>query len=234
MFLHGYGADGNDLIALGQHWRHLLPSVAFLSPHAPEFCGGNPLFGGRQWFELTTSDLDALWSGAGNANMTTPHMDMPTSGADNTALPPFSDSLWRGVSNAAAALNAFLDDQLAALGLDDSALALVGFSQGTMLALHVALRRPRAVAALVGFSGLLIEPGRLASEIVSRPPVLLVHGDADDVPFSERYQFIGDPRHSPYADTDGTGATAPHGYNWYFDNFVDVVITVGPYLHTAQ
>lgn len=181
VFLHGYGADGNDLIALGQHWRHLLPGVAFLSPHAPEFCGGNPFFGGRQWFDLTPNDLDALWSGTSDADMAAPHMDTPTSGADNMALPPFSDSLRRGVSNAAAALNAFLDSQLAALGLDDSALALVGFSQGTMLALHVALRRPKAVAALVGFSGLLIEPGRLASELVSRPPVLLVHGDADDV-----------------------------------------------------
>ncbi len=43
--------------------------------------------------------------------------------------------------------------------------------------------------------------------------------DAEDVPFSERYQFVGDARHSPYADTDRFGTTAVHGYNWYFDNF---------------
>ena len=70
------------------------------------------------------------------------------------------------------------------LGLDESRLALVGFSQGTMMALHVGLRRPRAPAAIVGFSGLLVGPERLA-EAKARdargapPPILLVHGDQD-------------------------------------------------------
>ncbi len=147
VFLHGYGADGNDLIALGQHWRHLLPDAAFVSPHAPEVCAANP-YGGRQWFELTFLD--------------------PTERS-------------RGVQQAAPLLDAFLDRELAALGLDDSALALVGFSQGTMLALHVGFRRPRAMAGIVGFSGMLVDPDRLGGDLVSRPPVLLVHGDADDV-----------------------------------------------------
>lgn len=147
VFLHGYGADGNDLIALGQHWRNVLPDAAFVSPHAPEVCAANP-YGGRQWFELTFRD--------------------PT-------------ERWRGVQSAAPVLNAFLDRELAALGLDDRALALVGFSQGTMMALHVGLRRPRSLAGIVGYSGMLVEPGRLGGDIVSRPPVLLVHGDADDV-----------------------------------------------------
>jgi phospholipase/carboxylesterase len=62
---------------------------------------------------------------------------------------------------------------------------LVGFSQGTMMALHVGLRRREPFAGIVGFSGRLLEPERLAGEIVSRPPVLLVHGDADPmVPFA--------------------------------------------------
>lgn len=147
VLLHGYGADGNDLIALGQHWRQLLPDAAFVSPHAPEPCAGNP-FGGRQWFELTFRD---------------------------------PDERWRGVCHAAPSLNAFLDEQLARFGLTDDALALVGFSQGTMMALHAGLRRPRAMAAIVGFSGLLAGPDNLAGDIVSRPPVLLVHGDSDDV-----------------------------------------------------
>lgn len=147
VLLHGYGADGNDLIALGQHWRQLLPDAAFVSPHAPEPCAGNP-FGGRQWFELTFRD---------------------------------PDERWRGVCHAAPSLNAFLDEQLARFGLTDDALALVGFSQGTMMALHAGLRRPRAIAAIVGFSGLLAGPDNLAGDIVSRPPVLLVHGDSDDV-----------------------------------------------------
>ncbi len=47
------------------------------------------------------------------------------------------------------------------------------------------------------------------------------YGDPEDVPYSERYQFVGDPRHSPYADTDARGSTEPHGYNWYWDDFSD-------------
>ncbi len=147
VLLHGYGADGQDLISLGQHWRGLLPDATFVSPHAPEPCAGNPAYG-RQWFELTFRD---------------------------------PGERWRGVNHAAPALNAFLDQELARFGLADDALALVGFSQGTMMALHVGLRRARPLAGIVGFSGLVAGPEHLAAEIVSRPPVLLVHGDSDDV-----------------------------------------------------
>lgn len=91
------------------------------------------------------------------------------------------EALLAGVSMAAPILNAFLDVELKALGLGPGRLALIGFSQGTMTALHVALRRPAPVAAVVGFSGHLIAPERLAEEIASRPPVLLVHGTADQV-----------------------------------------------------
>ena len=90
-----------------------------------------------------------------------------------------------GVEAAAPILDAFLDAELAARGLDDSRLALLGFSQGGMMALHVGLRRARPPAQIIGFSGRLIAPERLASEITQRPPVLLVHGDADEVvPFA--------------------------------------------------
>ena len=65
VFLHGYGADGNDLIALGQEWQALLPDAAFMSPHAPEPCGGAPM--GRQWFELTFRNLDERWRGVNAA-----------------------------------------------------------------------------------------------------------------------------------------------------------------------
>jgi phospholipase/carboxylesterase len=147
VLLHGYGADGNDLIALGQHWQPFLPDVAFVSPHAPEPCAANP-YGGRQWFELTFRD---------------------------------PGERWRGVCHAAPALEAFLDSELASLGLPGDALALVGFSQGTMMALHVGLRRRSPLAGIVGFSGLLAGPEHLAGDIASRPPVLLVHGDRDEV-----------------------------------------------------
>lgn len=90
-------------------------------------------------------------------------------------------ALAAGIRAAAPRLDAFLDEQLARHGLGDADLALVGFSQGTMMALHVAPRRPRACAAVVGFSGALVEPERLAAELASRPRTLLVHGDADEV-----------------------------------------------------
>ena len=149
VFLHGYGADGNDLINIGREWQPYLPQAAFVSPHAPEPCGEAPP--GRQWFPLTFRD---------------------------------PNERWRGVNKAAPGLQRFLDAELSRHKLPPSALALVGFSQGTMMALHVGLRRVTAPAAIVGYSGLLVVPpdGDLeafAAEIKSRPPVLLVHGDQD-------------------------------------------------------
>jgi phospholipase/carboxylesterase len=87
--------------------------------------------------------------------------------------------LARGVQTAAPLLNKFLDRELERYGVAPGRLALVGFSQGTMMALHVGLRR--AVAGIVGFSGALPVPETLKAEAVGKPPVLLVHGDQDDV-----------------------------------------------------
>ena len=152
VFLHGYGADGNDLIELGRQWRALLPGAAFVSPHAPERCAATPM--GRQWFALSNS----LPEDRGGA-----------------------EERWRGAVKARGAIDAFLDAELKRLGLDESGLALVGFSQGAMMALHVGLRRSRAPAAILGFSGLLVGPERL-NEATARgapPPILLIHGDQD-------------------------------------------------------
>jgi phospholipase/carboxylesterase len=151
VFLHGYGADGNDLIDIGRAWQQFLPQAAFASPHAPEPCGQAPA--ARQWFPLTMRDPNERWT---------------------------------GVKKAAPVLERFLDAELTRHKLPPSALALVGFSQGTMMALHVGLRRAAAPAAIVGYSGLLVTPPEreievLAAEIRSRPPVLLVHGDQDDL-----------------------------------------------------
>jgi phospholipase/carboxylesterase len=151
VFLHGYGADGNDLIEIGRAWQGLLPQAAFVSPHAPEPCGQAP--SGRQWFNLTFRDPNERWI---------------------------------GVKKAMPVLEHFLDAELARRNLPASALALVGFSQGTMMALHVGLRRATPPLAIVGYSGLLVVPPDLkpeafAAEIKSRPPVLLVHGDSDDL-----------------------------------------------------
>ncbi|MBN8997972.1 MAG: dienelactone hydrolase family protein [Rhizobiales bacterium] len=86
-----------------------------------------------------------------------------------------------GAAAAAPKLDAFLDTELARHGLDDAQLALVGFSQGTMMALQVGPRRARAMAAIVGYSGRIAGAERIADETVSRPPVLLVHGTLDEV-----------------------------------------------------
>ena len=85
-----------------------------------------------------------------------------------------------GVQAAAPSLDAFIDAELERHQLPASACALVGFSQGTMMALHVGPRRRERLGAVVGFSGLLAAPERLGSEIRSRPPLLLAHGDRDD------------------------------------------------------
>jgi phospholipase/carboxylesterase len=86
-----------------------------------------------------------------------------------------------GVRAAAPALDAFIDDALATRGLAEKDLALVGFSQGTMMSLYVGLRRARAVAGILGYSGALIGAETLAAEVRSKPRVMLVHGDADPV-----------------------------------------------------
>jgi len=89
-----------------------------------------------------------------------------------------------GVRAAAELLEDYIDDQLEEREINDDRLALIGFSQGCMMALHVGLRRPVAPAAILGYSGMLAAPDKLDAEITCRPPVLLVHGEADPiVPF---------------------------------------------------
>ncbi len=159
VFLHGLGADGRDLIDIGTMWQSWLPDAAFVAPHAPDPYDGAPV--GRQWFPLTFRD---------------------------------PDEFWRGVNHAAPRLEAFLDAELAQHGLPASKLAIVGFSQGTMMALHVGLRRAAAPAAIVGYSGVVVlENGKgvesLQAAIRSKPPILLVHGDQDEVVPPEMFFF---------------------------------------------
>jgi phospholipase/carboxylesterase len=98
------------------------------------------------------------------------------------ALNAFSTSaLAAGAAAAAPAVDSFLDRKLDQYALTESDVALVGFSQGTMMALHVGLRRPRALAGIVGYSGALTGTADLAGQIRSKPPVLLIHGSADQV-----------------------------------------------------
>lgn len=98
------------------------------------------------------------------------------------------DRVEAGVRAAAPVLDGFIDHELAAHGLTDDRLALFGFSQGCMMALHVGLRRPHACAAILGYSGRLCAADSLSAEIASRPPVLLCHGTDDPVvPFESQH-----------------------------------------------
>jgi phospholipase/carboxylesterase len=141
VLVHGYGADGQDLLGLANHWQGLLPTVAFAAPNAPTRVPGSP---GYQWFPISRID---------------PH------------------EMQKGVEVAGPQLDEYLDGELARLNLPPENLALVGFSQGTMLSLHVGLRRKVRPAAIVGFSGLLAAPPPDADI----PPILLTHGDSDQV-----------------------------------------------------
>ncbi len=91
------------------------------------------------------------------------------------------DERWQGVTKAAPVLDDFISQELERAGLREKDLALVGFSQGTMMSLHVGPRRRESIAGIVGFSGALIGPDRLPEEIRTRPPVLMIHGDSDQM-----------------------------------------------------
>ncbi|MGJ8583068.1 MAG: alpha/beta hydrolase [Marinosulfonomonas sp.] len=149
VFLHGYGADGKDLLDISETLAEHLPGTAYYAPDAPEKCSGNPF--GYQWFPI-------------------PWMDGSP-----------EESVAASIETSTGDLNAFLDQVLADEGLTADRLILFGFSQGTMMSLHVAPRRAEAVAGVVGFSGRLLAPEHLQDEIKSRPPVLLLHGDQDEV-----------------------------------------------------
>lgn len=149
VFLHGYGANGPDLLGLADPLGEHLPDTLFVAPDAPENVPGMP--NGFQWFPIPWIDGSS------------------------------EEEAERGLLAASNDLNAFLD----ALMVDEDVLpeqvVLFGFSQGTMMALHVAPRREDEVAGIVAFSGRLLRPELLTDEVVSRPPILLVHGDADEV-----------------------------------------------------
>lgn len=149
VFVHGYGANGADLLGLADVLAPHMPCTAFVSPDAPEVSTVNPM--GLQWFPI-------------------PRFDGSTEEEAEVAMRRSADDL-----------DAFLDERMAGEGVASASTALLGFSQGTMMSLHVAPRRREPLACVVGFSGRLLMPEALASEVVSRPPVLLVHGDRDDV-----------------------------------------------------
>lgn len=149
VFVHGYGANGADLLGLADPLSEHLPDTLFVAPDAPETVPGMPF--GFQWFPIPWIDGSSEEEAA------------------------------RGMAQAIDDLNAFLDALMVDEDLLPEQVVLFGFSQGTMMSLHVAPRREDPIAGIVGFSGRLLEPELLSEETVSRMPVLLVHGDSDDV-----------------------------------------------------
>ena len=149
VFLHGYGANGADLLGLADPLSEHLPDTLFVAPDAPEACAGAPM--GYQWFPIPWIDGSS------------------------------EEESMRGMMSAVEDLDAFLDALMVDGDVLPEQVVLFGFSQGTMMSLHVAPRREDAVAGIVAFSGRLLNPEALAEEAQVKPPVLLVHGDADDV-----------------------------------------------------
>jgi len=149
VFLHGYGANGADLLGLADVLAEHLPDTLFVAPDAPETCPGAPF--GFQWFPIPWLDGSS------------------------------EEEAQRGMDAAVDDLNVFLDALMVDEDIHPQQLALFGFSQGTMMSLHVAPRREDQIAGIVAFSGRLIDPETLIEDVKSKPPVLLVHGDQDEV-----------------------------------------------------
>lgn len=149
VFLHGYGANGADLMGLADPLAEHLPDTAFFAPDAPENCAGSPM--GFQWFPIP-------W-------------------IDGSSEEESRDGMDRAVDD----LNAYLDGIMVDEDLLPEQVLVFGFSQGTMMALHVLPRREDPVAGICAFSGRLLQPEALKDEALCKPAVLLVHGDEDDV-----------------------------------------------------
>ena len=149
IFLHGYGANGADLLGLADVLAGHMPDTLFLAPDAPEVNAMSEM--GLQWFPIPWIDGSS------------------------------EEDAMLGLRSASQDLNAYLDGVMIDFDLLPEQVIVFGFSQGTMMALHVIPRRDEAIAGLVVFSGQLLEPEALVDDARAFLPILLVHGDQDDV-----------------------------------------------------
>jgi phospholipase/carboxylesterase len=159
IFLHGYGASGDDLIAIGREWADGLPDAAFVAPNAPEVC--EAFAAGYQWFSIRAIDPQAF----------------EREKQAEKAMPP---------------LNAYIDAQIAKWGVSEANVAVVGFSQGAMMAMYTMPRRKSACAGVVGYSGMLIEAEALKAPTMVKMPILAIHGSADEVVPASMLGSVGD------------------------------------------
>ena len=142
---------------------------------------GNDLIGLANYFQQILPDAYFI---SPNAPESCPMNPMGYQWFDFTSNDP--DLIWKKVNDAGEILNNFIDNKLNELNLSDKDLSLVGFSQGTMMSLHVGLRRSAAMSSIVGFSGRLIREDTLFDDMKSKPPIYLIHGDQDPmVPYSD-------------------------------------------------
>lgn len=151
IFLHGYGANGENLINLSYEFKHVLPEAHFISPNAIEpWEGGFPH--SYQWFSLY-------------------------GGVERKALFEISNN----IKNANKILGKFIDDQLRRFKLSPDKLFLVGFSQGAMMSIYQGLIKPEKPAGIISFSGKVILPEMIGEKTISKPEICLIHGEADSV-----------------------------------------------------
>ncbi len=151
VFLHGYGADGNDLIEIGRAWQGAMPHAAFVSPHAPHPCGQSPM--GREWFPLTDRAQNERWRGVCSAGAGARPVPRRRAQAPQPAA----------VGAGAGRLQP---------GHHDGAACRA--APRRRAARHRRLFRPPGARPDA-------KPESLEAEIKSRPPVLLIHGDSDDL-----------------------------------------------------
>lgn len=144
VFIHGYGASGDNLLGIASYWQDLLPPTLFVAPNAPESCEINQL--GYQWFGLP--DLSPL-------------------------------NIRSGLDRAGPIFANYLQNLMTIYQLSPQDVALVGFSQGAMLALETVFLIPN-LAGVIGYSGLFLPP----KNVLSTPPktkIFLAHGTFDAI-----------------------------------------------------
>jgi phospholipase/carboxylesterase len=151
IFLHGYGASGENLINLSHELEYALPEAHYIAPNAVEpWEGGFP--NSYQWFSLYNGfDRKGLSEIAGN------------------------------IKKSNQILTNFIDAQLARFGLTIEKLFIVGFSQGAMMSMYQGFIAAQKPAGIIAFSGKLILPEMLGEKTLSKPEICLIHGESDSV-----------------------------------------------------
>jgi len=159
ILLHGYGANGENLIELSNEFQPIIQDAYFISPNAIEPWEGR-FPNSYQWFSLYA-------------------------GVERKAL----DILAPKIKNANQILLKFIEEQLQRFNLSYENLILIGFSQGSMMAIYQALIMPKKIAGVISFSGKVVEPLSVGDKINSKPNICLIHGTHDSVlPFSNFHE----------------------------------------------